>query len=73
MIGLDLTKDVFQLHGADESGAGVFRKELRRGHVLNFFGGLPQCLVAKEACGSSHFWAREIGRFGYEVRRGPVK
>lgn len=68
-IGLDLAKNVFQVHGADASGAVVFRKQLRRGQVLKFFGSLPRCLVAMEACGSSHFWAREIDRLGHEVRR----
>lgn len=70
-IGLDLAKNVFQVHGADETGAVVFRKQLRRGQVLKFFGGLPRCLVAMEACGSSHFWAREIGHLGHEVRMIP--
>ncbi len=58
-IGLDLAKIVFQVHGADETDAVVFRKQLRRSQVLKFFGGLPRCLVAMEACGSAHFWARE--------------
>ena len=53
-IGLDLAKHIFQVHGADASGAVVFRKQLRRGQVLKFFSGLPRCLVAMEACGSSH-------------------
>ncbi|RVO45530.1 IS110 family transposase [Sinorhizobium meliloti] len=70
-IGLDLAKQVFQVHGADASGSAVFRKQLRRGQVLKFFSGLPRCLVAMEACGSSHFWAREIGRLGHEVRMIP--
>ena len=70
-IGLDLAKHIFQVHGADASGAVVFRKQLRRGQVLKFFGGLPRCLVAMEACGSSYFWAREIGRLGHEVRMIP--
>ena len=70
-IGLDLAKSVFQVHGADETGAVVFRKQLRRGQVLKFFGDLPQCLVAMEACGSSHFWARKIGWLGHEVRMIP--
>jgi len=51
-IGLDLAKHIFQVHGADASGAVVFRKQLRRGQVLKFFSGLPRCLVAMEACGS---------------------
>jgi len=59
-IGLDLAKAVFQAHGADPSGAVVFRKKLRRGQLLAFFAGQPRCLVAMEACASAHYWAREI-------------
>ena len=70
-IGLDLAKNVFQVHGADETGVVVFRKQLRRGQVLKFIGDLPRCLVAMEACGSSHFWAREIDRLGHDVRMIP--
>ena len=70
-IGLDLAKTVFQVHAADASGAVVFRKQLRRRQVLEFFARQPHCLVAMEACGSSHFWAREIGRLGHEVRMIP--
>lgn len=70
-IGLDLAKQVFQVHGADASGSAVFRKQLRRGQVLKFFSGLPRCPVAMEACGTSHFWACEIGRLGHEVRMIP--
>ena len=70
-IGLDLAKNAFQVHGADAAGAVVFRKQLRRGQVLKFFADQPRCLVAMEACGSSHFWAREIGRLGHEVRMIP--
>lgn len=70
-IGLDLAKNVFQVHGASGSGSVVLRKQLRRGQVLKFFAGLPRCLVAMEACGSAHYWAREIGRLGHEVRMIP--
>ena len=70
-IGLDLAKMVFQVHGADASGAVVFRKTLRRAKVLEFFRDLPHCIVALEACGGAHHWAREIGRFGHEVRLIP--
>ncbi|MCO4052827.1 MAG: IS110 family transposase [Bosea sp.] len=70
-IGLDLAKNAFQVHGADAAGAVVLRKQLRRGQVLKFFADQPRCLVAMEACGSSHFWAREIGRLGHEVRMIP--
>ena len=54
-IGLDLAKNVFQAHGADASGAVVFRKKLRRAQVLEFFASQPACLVAMEACGGSHY------------------
>jgi transposase len=67
-IGLDLAKNVFQVHGVDGKGAVVIRKRLRRGQVLKFFSGLPRCVVAMEACASSHYWGREIGRLGHEVR-----
>jgi hypothetical protein len=46
----------------------VLRKQLRRGEVLRFFGSLEPCVVAMEACGSAHYWGREIGRLGHEVR-----
>jgi transposase len=67
-IGLDLAKSVFQAHGADASGEVVFRKKLRRGQLLPFFAGQPRCLVAMEACASSHYWAREIAALGHETR-----
>lgn len=67
-IGLDLAKQVFQLHGADASGGVVFRKQLRRGELLKFLGGIGPCVVAMEACGSAHHWGREIGKLGHEVR-----
>jgi transposase len=68
---LDLAKNVFQAHGADASGAVLFRKNLRRHQVLAFFSAQPPCTVAMEACGSSHHWAREIGRRGHQVRLIP--
>ena len=70
-VGLDLAKNVFQVHGADASGLGVLRKKLRRDQVLAFFGELRPCLVAMEACGGAHFWGREIGKLGHEVRLIP--
>ena len=70
-IGLDLAKNVFQAHGASQSGAVVFRKRLRRGQLLSFFAGQPRCLVAMEACAGAHHWARAIGEFGHEVRLIP--
>src|SRR5690606_18404916 len=70
-IGLDLAKNVFQLHGADQSGKAVLRKKLRRDQVLAFFSTLPSCVVAMEACGGAHFWGREIGNLGHDVRLIP--
>ena len=67
-IGLDLAKSVFQVHGADASGAVVLKKKLRRDAVLRFFAGLPRCVVAMEACAGSHHWGRRIGELGHEVR-----
>ena len=65
-VGLDLAKHIFQLHGADSAGAVVFRKKLRRGQLLAFLATLPPCTVALEACGSAHFWGREIARHAKE-------
>jgi len=70
-IGLDLAKSVFQAHGADGSGGVVFRKKLRRDQLLTFFSSQPRCLVAMEACASAHYWAREIGALGHEIRLIP--
>ena len=67
-IGLDLAKSVFQVHGADASGAVLFRRKLRRHQVLTFFAAQRSCTVAMEACGSSHYWAREITKLGHTVR-----
>ena len=70
-VGLDLAKNVFQAHGADCSGRAVLRRKLRRDQVLAFFAQLPTCVVAMEACGGAHFWGREIGKLGHEVRLIP--
>src|ERR1700748_908613 len=67
-IGLDLAKNVFQVHGANASGAVVFRKKLRRDRVLKFLAAQPACTVAMEACASSHYWGREIAKLGHETR-----
>ena len=70
-VGLDLAKTVFQVHGADSEGRPVLRRKMRRGQVLKFFAGLPTCLVGLEACASAHYWARESGALGHEVRLIP--
>lgn len=71
IVGLDLAKNVFQVHGADVDGTPVMRRKLRRADVLQFFSKLPSCLVGMEACGGSHYWAREIAALGHEVRMIP--
>ncbi len=71
VIGLDLAKHVFQVHGADAWGRVVIRKQLRRAQVLEFFGRQPRCMVAMEACGGAHFRGRELARLGHEVRLIP--
>ena len=71
MIGLDLAKSVFQVHGIDASGKVVLRRQLRRGGVEKFFAQLPPCTVGMEACGSAHHWARVIGRYGHQVKLMP--
>lgn len=67
-VGLNLAKNVFQFHGADASGRTVLRRKLRRGQVLEVLAGLPSCTVAMDACGGAHFWGREIGKLGHQVR-----
>ena len=68
IIGIDLAKRSFQLHGARADGSIVFRKTLRRGKVLTFLAAQPRCVVAMEACGSAHYWGREIAALGHDVR-----
>jgi transposase len=70
-VGLDLAKNWFQVHGADTQGRPVLRKKLARSKVLEFFANLPPCLVGVEACGSAHYWARELITLGHEVRLMP--
>src|SRR5262245_35128616 len=67
-IGLDLAKKVFQVHGVDAEGKVVVARKLRRKEVLAFFAKLPPCLVGMEACGSAHYWGREIAELGNNVK-----
>src|SRR6476469_6396204 len=67
-IGMDTSKHIFQLHGVDAAEQPVLRKRLRRKQVLAFFAKLPPTVIGMEACGASHYWARELGRLGHEVR-----
>src|SRR3974390_1739462 len=72
-IGLDIAKNVFQVHGVDAKEKVVVRKQLRRGQVIAFFKTLPPCLIGMEACATSHYWARELTKLGHEVRLMPAK
>lgn len=67
-VGIDLAKNVFQIHGADSRGKAVLRKRLRRDQFAAFFGNLPPCLVGMEACGGAHHWARRLETFGHTVK-----
>ena len=71
IIGIDLAKRSFQLHGARADGSVAFRKKLSRDRLLAFVASHPPCIVAMEACASSHHWAREIGKLGHEVKLVP--
>lgn len=66
-LGIDLAKNVFQLHGVDERAVVVLRRQLRRGQVLSFMAQLPACLVAMEACAGAHYWGRQMQRLGHRV------
>lgn len=67
-IGIDLAKNVFQVHGVNERGKPQLRKQLKRAQVMSFFLNLPPCLIGMEACGSSHFWARKLSELGHTVK-----
>jgi transposase len=67
-VGLDLAKNVFQIHGIDERGQARVRRQLKRGQVGGFFANLPPCLIGMEACASAHFWARKLAAFGHSVK-----
>ena len=67
-VGMDLAKNVLQVHGVDARGKVVLRKQLRRAQVAPYFANLPPCLIGMEACASAHHWGRTLGRFGHTVR-----
>jgi transposase len=67
-VGLDLAKHVFQVHGIDQSGQVLIRRQLRRGELIGFFRRLPPCLIGMEACASAHQWGRVLQRHGHTVR-----
>jgi transposase len=70
-IGLDLAKQIFQVHDVDETSTVIVRKRLRRAQGLSFFAALPPCLVGMEACATAHHWARELMRLGHTVHLMP--
>ncbi len=70
-IGVDLAKNVFRVHGVDDEGNVVIRRQLRRSRVLPFFNQLPPCLVGIEACATAHHWARQLIELGHEVKLMP--
>ena len=70
-IGLDLAKNIFQVHGVDDVGNVVLRRTLRRKQVADFFAQLPPCLVAMESCSTSQFWARKLAELGHQPRLIP--
>src|SRR5947208_12309341 len=70
-IGVDLAKNVFQVHGVDSAGKVVITRQLRRKQVIDFFSKIPPCLVGMEACGTAHHWAREVSKLGHTVRLMP--
>ena len=68
VIGIDLAKTVFQLHGAGRGGTAALRKTLRRGQVMEFMARLPKCTIGMEASSGAHYWAREFEKMGHVVR-----
>lgn len=70
-VGIDLAKELFQVHGVEERGKPVLRKQLKRKDVVRFFANLPPCLIGMEACASAHYWARKLSELGHTVRLMP--
>jgi transposase len=67
-VGIDLAKNVFQVHAVDQHGMVALKKQLKRGQVAEFFANLPTCLIGMEACGSAHYWARKLQALGHTVK-----
>lgn len=67
-IGIDLAKEMFQIHGVDAHGKAVLRKQLRRSEMAKFFATMEPCLIGMEACGSAHHWARKLSEYGHTVK-----
>lgn len=71
IIGLDLAKNIYRVHGAAQDGRRLFSRNVRRANLLQFLDTVPRCIVAMEACASSHYWAREIGALGHTAKLIP--
>ncbi len=67
-IGIDLAKNIFQVHGVDDNLKTVVARQLRRKQLIPFFTNLEPCLVGMEACATAHYWARELSKLGHEVK-----
>jgi transposase len=68
VVWSDIAKSVFQVHGVDRDGAVVVRRRLRRSRVLPFFATVEPCRIGIEVCATGHYWARELGALGHDVR-----
>ena len=71
VIGLDIAKSVFQVHGVDADGEVVVRRRLRRSQVLVLFAKIAPCRIGIEACATGHYWARELSALGHDVKLMP--
>jgi transposase len=67
-VGIDLAKNIFQIHGADSKGKAVLKKKLSRKGLVEFIANLPKCKIVMEACGGSNYWARKFGYYGHKVQ-----
>ena len=67
-VGIDLAKNIFQVHGVDERGRVVLRKAVKRAELAKVFVKMPSCLIGLEACGSAHYWARKLAELGHTVK-----
>ena len=67
-LGIDLAKSIFRLHGVDERGEVVLRRQVTRKQLLPLVAKLPPCLIGLEACAGAHHWAREFGQFGHTMK-----
>lgn len=67
-VGIDLAKNLFQVHGVDSHGKAILKKQLKRDQMMPFFANLPVCLIGMEACSSAHYWASKLQRLGHTVK-----